>query len=64
MKNKGYLALLAAAAGVAMCGTNVAAAADLSRAPPPVKAPPFVPPPFTWTGFYLGGNLGFAWSIP
>jgi len=61
MKNKGYLPLLAAGAVVAMCGANVAVAADLSR-PPPVKAPPFVPPPFTWTGFYLGGNLGFAWA--
>jgi outer membrane immunogenic protein len=62
MKNKAYLTLLAAGAVVAMCGTNVAAAADLGRPPPPVKAPPFVPPPFTWTGFYLGGNLGFAWA--
>jgi outer membrane immunogenic protein len=34
-------------------------AADL-----PVKAPvlPPPPPPFSWTGFYLGGNLGAAWA--
>jgi outer membrane immunogenic protein len=38
-------------------------AADLSRPPPTYKAPPPPPPPvFTWTGFYLGGNLGAAWA--
>jgi outer membrane immunogenic protein len=61
MKTNGYLPLLAAVAAVAMYGANVAVAADLSRVPP-LKAPPFVPPPFTWTGFYVGGNLGFAWA--
>jgi outer membrane immunogenic protein len=33
-------------------------AADL--APPPL-APP-VAPPFTWTGVYLGGQIGYAWG--
>jgi outer membrane immunogenic protein len=29
----------------------------------PVKAPPApVPPPFSWTGFYIGGNVGAGWS--
>jgi outer membrane immunogenic protein len=35
-----------------------AVAADL-----PVKAPPPPPPPmFSWTGFYIGPNIGGAWS--
>jgi outer membrane immunogenic protein len=47
-------------AGVALLalGTGVAGAADL-----PVKAPPYVPPPvFSWTGCYIGGNIGAAWA--
>jgi outer membrane autotransporter protein len=29
----------------------------------PVKAPPAPPPPaFSWTGFYLGGEVGGVWS--
>ena len=49
-------ALVTLAAGTAM-------AADLGRpAPAPVyKAPPMAPA-FSWTGFYLGGNLGGAWD--
>src|ERR1700735_368011 len=38
-----------------LAGASVAEAADLQIA----KAPPFLPlPPFSWTGFYLGGNVG------
>ena len=49
-------ALLALVSGSAM-------AADLSRPPPePYKAPPMMVPVFTWTGFYVGGNLGGAWA--
>lgn len=34
-------------------------AADLRvKAPPPAP----VPPPFSWSGFYIGGNLGGAWA--
>src|SRR5690242_2411029 len=32
-------------------------AADL-----PYKARPAPPPPFSWTGFYVGANIGGAWS--
>jgi outer membrane immunogenic protein len=38
---------------------QIASAADL-----PMKAPPMIaaPMPFTWTGFYVGGNAGYAWG--
>ena len=38
-----------------LVGASLAEAADLQIA----KSPPFLPPPpFSWTGFYLGGNVG------
>jgi outer membrane immunogenic protein len=41
--------------------TGAANAADLpSRAPPPVYAPPA--PIFTWTGLYVGAQVGYAWA--
>jgi outer membrane immunogenic protein len=36
--------------------------ADLAAPiPMPVKAAP-VPPPYSWTGFYVGGNAGYSWG--
>jgi outer membrane immunogenic protein len=50
-------ALLAGIASITF-GMGVAGAADM-----PVKAPPYVPPPaFSWTGCYIGGNLGGKWE--
>jgi outer membrane immunogenic protein len=38
-----------------LCSISLTEAADLQI----YKAPPFAPPPpFSWTGFYLGGNVG------
>ena len=40
---------------------SAASAADLptTKAPP---APVYIPPAFSWTGFYIGGNVGGAWG--
>jgi outer membrane immunogenic protein len=52
--------LLASVGAMALTG-SAAFAADLpSRAPPPVYLPPV--PIFTWTGFYIGGQVGGAWG--
>jgi outer membrane immunogenic protein len=51
--------LLASVGAIALAGS--AFAADLpSRAPPPVYIPPA--PIFTWTGIYIGGQVGYAWG--
>src|SRR5215472_6940037 len=52
--------LLLSAVATLILAPAAASAADLRM---PVKAPPApMPPPFTWTGFYIGGNLGGAWA--
>ena len=52
--------LFIASLAVSAITIGVASAADL-----PVKAPPMAPPVvpvYNWTGFYIGGNGGGAWS--
>src|SRR5579871_100128 len=51
----------AAAAALTVAEAVIAQAADLptrKEAPAPI----FVPPPFTWTGFYIGLNAGAVWG--
>lgn len=48
------------ALGAAMALSVVATAALADGAPK--RAVPVGPAPFSWTGFYLGGNAGGAWS--
>jgi len=43
----------------AFASANVARAADM-----PVKAPPAPAPAYSWTGFYVGGNVGYGWQDP
>lgn len=53
---------LGSVALVALMTAGPAMAADLSRpAPVYTKAPPMAPI-FSWTGFYIGGNIGGAWA--
>src|SRR5262245_41659283 len=51
-----HSSMLLAAATVALAATQ-ALAADLPRKAPPPAAPP-PPPPITWTGCYIGANIG------
>ena len=48
---------IAAAGIVALAVASPAGAADLRM---PVKAPPL--PIYSWTGFYIGGAVGYAWG--
>jgi opacity protein-like surface antigen len=51
--------LIASFACLALASVT-ATAADMMVKAPVYKVP--APPPFTWTGFYVGGNLGGAWA--
>jgi outer membrane immunogenic protein len=57
---KRFLIGISAAASLLATG---ALAADLpARAPVYTKAPAYVEPIYDWTGFYIGGNLGYSWG--
>jgi outer membrane immunogenic protein len=54
--------LIGISAAASLLATG-ALAADLPvKAPVYTKAPAYAEPVFTWTGFYLGGNLGYSWG--
>ena len=53
--------LLTGTAVIMLTAANAASAADISAPPAPVPAA-FVAPPFSWTGFYVGANLGGGWA--
>jgi outer membrane immunogenic protein len=45
------------------CTALAALAAPVFAADLPTKAPAYIPPPvYNWTGFYVGGNVGWGWG--
>jgi outer membrane immunogenic protein len=50
------------AAAVAVLATNAMAADFPRRAPGPAYADPVAARIFDWSGFYLGGNVGYGWA--
>ena len=54
--------LLGTVALVALGATAPAFAADLAARPYPTKAPAYAAPIYNWTGFYIGGHIGGAFS--
>jgi len=55
--------LLIGIAAVAFLVATGAFAADLPvKAPIYTKAPVYVDPVYDWTGFYVGGNVGYSWG--
>src|ERR1700727_1127552 len=55
-----FKALLLASTAVVLLPFG-AGAADLPMRMP-TKAAPLAPPPFSWTGFYIGANVGGIWG--
>ena len=50
-----------ATATLGLLGSSAFAADLPTRKGPPI-APVYVPPAFTWTGFYVGVNAGYGWT--
>jgi outer membrane immunogenic protein len=53
--------LIAALTFTTAVGMGAASAADLG-ARPYTKAPAYIEPIFNWSGFYVGGHIGGAWT--
>jgi len=60
MRNVKFIAG-AALVAFGLAGVSAASAADLP-ARTYTKAPVYVDPGFNWSGFYVGGNVGYSWG--
>src|SRR5262249_27994632 len=58
----GKLLHATAALSVLLATSMAANAADVPPYARPVGPAVYLPPPFSWTGFYVGANLGGAWG--
>jgi outer membrane immunogenic protein len=58
LHSAGALSVLASAALAMLMAARPAIGADMSSRP----LPAFMPLPFTWTGLYIGANLGGGWA--
>jgi outer membrane immunogenic protein len=45
-----------------LCGSALFSAAHAADLRPAYKAPSEASAPFSWTGFYVGGNVGYGWG--
>src|SRR5579864_6736223 len=54
--------LVGIAAATSLIATGALAADLPARAPVYTQAPAYVEPVFDWTGFYVGGNIGYSWG--
>src|SRR5579872_4098516 len=61
-----YLRPISVSAIIMIALGNASFAADLDPAAPVYKAPVYkaavMPGPYNWTGFYVGGNVGYGWG--
>jgi outer membrane immunogenic protein len=54
--------MIGISAGASLLATGAFAADLPARAPVYTKAPVYVDPVYDWTGFYVGGNVGYSWG--
>ncbi len=54
--------LIGISAAASLLATSALAADLPAKAPVYTKAPAYAEPVFNWTGFYVGGNIGYSWG--
>jgi outer membrane immunogenic protein len=60
MKRVAFAVALSVGAGTAALAADLPPPAPMPRAP--ATYVPVVAPPYNWSGFYIGGNLGVGWN--